>query len=86
MKSILRASLMIVPLFAIGTLIVVADEPKVNVCHVPQGNPSNALVITVGQSAAAAHVANHSGDYVTTLPQGSSCPVVRCEDNGLICQ
>ena len=84
MKSIFRASLMIAPVLAIGTLIVVAEEPKINVCHLPPGNPANALVITVGQSAAAAHVANHSGDYITALPEGSSC-ALHCEDNGLIC-
>jgi len=86
MKSIFRASLMIVPILALGTLMVVAEEPKINVCHLPPGNPANARVITVGQSAAAAHVSNHSGDYVTTLPEGSSCWVLHCEDNGLICQ
>jgi len=43
-------------------------EKKVTLCHVPPGNPANAHTITVGESAASAHLAH--GDEVGECPTG----------------
>lgn len=37
-------------------------DPKVKICHIPPGNPSNMHTIEVSQSAVAAHLAH--GDFV----------------------
>ena len=39
--------------------VVFGGEPKVTICHIPQGNPTNMQTITIGQSAVAKHLANH---------------------------
>jgi len=38
-------------------------SPKVKVCHIPPGNPTNAHTICIGKSAVVAHLGNH-GDYL----------------------
>ncbi|ATX78959.1 hypothetical protein Ga0123461_0522 [Mariprofundus aestuarium] len=38
-------------------------EAKVTICHIPPGNPSNTQTLSVGESAVAAHLAEH-GDYL----------------------
>jgi hypothetical protein len=65
---------------------------KVEICHIPPGNPGNAHFITVGESAVPAHVANH-GDEV--VPGDGSCSVgvgecvvdgfLACTSDGLVC-
>jgi hypothetical protein len=50
-----------------------AAVPKVTICHIPPGNPSNAHTITVGAPAVPAHMANH-GDTVGRCPQPSASP------------
>jgi hypothetical protein len=36
--------------------LAMAEEAKVDVCHIPPGNPGNAHTITIGESAVAAHL------------------------------
>jgi hypothetical protein len=50
------------------------DKNKVEICHIPPGNPDNAHTITVGESAVLAHVAQH-GDTI------GPCANVSQEDN-----
>lgn len=49
-----------------------ATVPKVTICHFPPGNAANAQVITVGQPAVAAHVANHN-DAVCPAGDSNCC-------------
>jgi hypothetical protein len=55
-------------LMAAGVLLLgstaMAGAPKVNVCHIPPGNPSNAHSISVGPSAVPAHLAH--GDHLAS--------------------
>ena len=50
-----------------------AAAPKVTICHIPPGNPSNAHTITIAAPAVPAHVANH-GDTLGPCPQPSPIP------------
>jgi hypothetical protein len=43
---------------------------KVDVCHIPPGNPANAHTITIGAPAVQAHLAH--GDYVGSVCEGES--------------
>lgn len=75
-------------------LIVAANaaQQKVDICHIPPGNPENAHFITVGASAVPAHVENHgdevlSGDDTCTAGMGE-CAVdglFACTADGLVC-
>ena len=57
-----------------------AAAPKVTICHLPPGNPTNVQLITVGAPAVAQHVAQH-GDAV--CPEGDrDCCV---DDDGAVC-
>ncbi len=42
------------------------DKRKINICHVPDGNPNNRQTICIAPSAVAAHLANHPGDCLGT--------------------
>jgi hypothetical protein len=67
-KKIGFASLLAV--LAISAVAAFADSPgKVDVCHIPPGNPANAHIINVSVNAVPAHLAH--GD---TLGQ--------CDDGG----
>lgn len=46
--------------------------PKVTICHLPPGNPSNVQLITVGAPAVPAHLANH-GDAVCAAGNNDCC-------------
>ena len=41
-----------------------APSPKVELCHVPPGDPSGAHSIVVGGKAAESHLKNHPGDHL----------------------
>lgn len=45
---------------------------KVNVCHVPPGNPANAHNICINQSAVGAHIGAHGGDYYGSCTNSSA--------------
>lgn len=56
-------------------------QDKVELCHVPPGNPANAHTIVVGEPALSHHLANHPGDHVGKC----SCEEDRvgCDDTDL---
>jgi hypothetical protein len=56
-----------------GGVSAQAAVPKVTICHIPPGNPSNAHTITVGAPAVPAHIANH-GDTMGPCPEPSPSP------------
>jgi hypothetical protein len=74
------------------TLAAGARDAKVDICHVPLGDPDNAHVISVGSTAVPAHVANHGDEIV---PEDDRCIVgvgectveglLACTSGGLIC-
>lgn len=53
-----------------------AKNPKVTICHVPQGNSGNPQTLSISVNAVAAHVGNHGG---CTL---GACDA-SCDDNSL---
>lgn len=55
--------------------VAIAGEAKVDVCHIPPGNPDNAHTITVSENAVSAHL-DH-GDFVG--PCNSAQPVGKRE-------
>lgn len=62
----------VLPLLAL-TVGAAEAEDKVTICHRPPGNPDNERTISVGESAVAAHVAEH-GDSVGSCSTTSSPP------------
>jgi hypothetical protein len=57
-----------------------AGSHKVQVCHVPDGNPANAHEISVSANAADAHLRNHEGDTLGPCPAPVACPCWTDED------
>jgi hypothetical protein len=84
-----------VMLLASGAL---AGQAKVEICHVPPGNPDNARTISVSENAVAKHVEKH-GDIACSCEaiddcaaQGGELDTETCEcatgcpcDNGVFC-
>jgi hypothetical protein len=71
MKSFLAVLVIFLGLmFPLGAWATNPPPPghKVDVCHIPPGNPGNPLTIQVDESALAAHLANHPGDKVGKCP------------------
>ena len=70
-------------LVAAGVLLLgsaaMAGAPKVNVCHIPPGNPGNPQSISVGPAAVPAHLAH--GDY---LASAEVCDGVDNDCNGIV--
>ncbi|MGH7788586.1 MAG: hypothetical protein ACRERC_17075 [Candidatus Binatia bacterium] len=70
-------------LMAAGVLLLgstaMAGAPKVDICHIPPGNPGNPQSISVGPAAVAAHLAH--GD---TIGQCRGCEPVSDLCNGSI--
>jgi hypothetical protein len=68
------------------------DDAKVDICHIPPGNPENAHIISVSANAEPPHVTNH-GDKV--VPEDGTCTVgvgecavigsLSCTAEGLVC-
>ena len=56
---------------------------KVELCHVPPGNPANAHTITVSERAAESHLNNHSGDHLGPCQAG--CQGADGCDDGDLC-
>jgi hypothetical protein len=62
-------AILIVALAMIGATVSIADSPgKVDVCHIPPGNPANAHTINVSVNAVPAHLAH--GDFLGTCEGG----------------
>lgn len=55
---------------------------KVELCHVPPGNPANAHTIVVGAKAAEKHLKNHPGDYLGACVSGCQS-ASDCQDGDL---
>jgi len=66
MKNLLFTLLLIAALFVAVSVRPVQAGNKVEVCHVPPGNPENAHFIDVDESAVEAHLAH--GDYTGNVP------------------
>ncbi len=66
--------------FANTGVSAAAPAPKMTICHVPPGNPSNAQLITVGAPAVAAHLRLH-GDAVCAAGSSSCC----ADPSGEVC-
>jgi len=67
-KRKLAFAVLIVVLAAFGTVATLADsQGKVDICHIPPGNPDNAHMINVSVNAIPAHIAH--GDP----PPGQQC-------------
>ncbi len=64
-----------------GTALA-GPPPKVELCHVPPGDPGNAHTILVSEKAAQSHLNNHAGDHLG--PCASGCQGAGdCEDGDL---
>src|SRR5215813_12753474 len=77
MKSV-RTLLMAAGVLLLGSAAM-AGAPKVNVCHIPPGNPGNAHSISVAPSAVPAHLAH--GD---TLVGAEVCDGVDNDCDGVV--
>ena len=65
MKRKLALAVLLVVLAIFGVAVVSADSPgKVDICHIPPGNPENAHIINVSVHAVPAHLAH--GDTMFT--------------------
>jgi hypothetical protein len=63
-------------IFGFGLLVgsPALARDKVQVCHVPNGNPENAQDISISEKAAEAHLRNHEGDMLGACPEAVACP------------
>lgn len=74
-------------LFALTASAAWAGNAKVQVCHIPPGNPSNFHTITISENALQAHLAH--GDIVgtcfahcdTLCDDGNPCTIDACDAN-----
>ncbi len=74
--------LFLMAIFAASAALAGGGQTKVDVCHIPPGNPANWHTITVGQPAVNAHVTNH-GDMIGTCD--AICESL-CEDGNMCTQ
>lgn len=82
-----RVMLNVLGLGCIGMITVAAvaggSTEKVELCHVPPGDPSDAHTITVSVKASESHLANHEGDKLGACPP--TCDVGESCDDGDLC-
>jgi hypothetical protein len=74
-------------IFGFGLLVgsPALARDKVQVCHVPDGNPENAHEISIAENGAKAHLRNHEGDTLGACPEAVACPCWTEEDlNGAL--
>lgn len=68
--------------------VLAAPPPKVDVCHIPPGNPANFHTITIGAKALGAHLAHGDlagpcQDFCEALcDDGDACTIDACADGG----
>ena len=55
---------------SLSFFILKADHHKVDLCHVPSGNPENTQTISITLPAVTAHLALHKGDYLGKCENG----------------
>lgn len=58
MKKLIIASAVAAVMLASALPVFAGPAPKVDICHVPPGNPANAHTITVSENAIPAHLAH----------------------------
>jgi hypothetical protein len=83
-KSVKRSNDMSSTILATRTIVILGfalliGSPalagnKVQVCHVPPGNPENAHEISISENATKAHLRNHEGDTLGACPEAVACP------------
>jgi hypothetical protein len=95
-KSVKRSNDMSSTILATRTIVILgfalliaspalARNDKVQVCHVPPGNPANAHEISISEKAVEAHLRNHEGDALGACPEAVACPCWTEEDlNGAL--
>jgi hypothetical protein len=66
--------------FALMIGVPAMAKDKVQVCHVPPGNPGNAHAIMVSQKAADKHILKHEGDKLGPCVEEVVCPCWTAED------
>ncbi|MFL6233528.1 MAG: hypothetical protein ACJ76N_10380 [Thermoanaerobaculia bacterium] len=70
MKRKLTLAVLLAVLAVFGVAVVSADSPgKVDICHIPPGNPDNAHTINVSVRAIPAHLAH--GDRLGDCDEGT---------------
>ena len=87
MKRSLPSLAFLIALFALTASAAWAGNAKVQVCHIPPGNPSNFHTITISENALQAHLAH--GDIAgtcfahcdTLCSDGNPCTVDACDAN-----
>jgi hypothetical protein len=64
-----KLTILVAALVVLGAAAVFADsDGKVDICHIPPGNPENAHIINVSVHAVPAHLAH--GDTLFTCDDG----------------
>ncbi len=69
MKRKFTFAILVIVLAVLGTAAVfAASDGKVDICHIPPGNPGNAHIINVSVNAVPAHLAH--GDLLGSCDPG----------------
>jgi hypothetical protein len=70
MKSKYVVAVLVIVLATLGAAVSLADsQGKVDICHIPPGNPANAHIINVSVNAIPAHLAHGDTLYVCKTPE-----------------
>ena len=79
------AVLAVVFCFTLTSAVQAKGEPasKVEICHVPPGDPDNAHTIVVTMKAAESHLKNHPGDTLGACQTDCRIYPTICEDSDL---
>ena len=72
MKRLYIVTILMSMLAAFGAPAVFAGAVKVDVCHVPPGDPDNFHTITISQNALEAHLA-HGDMKARAMPYARTC-------------
>ncbi len=82
LKKLFLCTMLVAVVAGFGATTAGAEPlPKVTICHIPPGNPSNAHTITISENALQAHINNH-GDIPGAC--GLDCESY-CPDDGNAC-
>ena len=81
LTAFLTPTLLLLGLAWLATPALAARAPKVEICHIPPGNPENFHTITISENAVEAHLAH--GDLAGACDAAQACPAtgqVSCWD------
>ncbi len=86
--ALLTLTLLLLGLAWLATPTFAAPAAKVQICHIPPGDPENFHTITIGENALSAHLAH--GDLggacdencQTLCGDGNACTIAECDPNG----